>query len=381
MRHRMTNKLVVVKIGTGSLTKKDGSLDLAKMKQLVNQIADAVKKGHKIILVTSGAIASGIAELGVKPNPNDIVFKQACAAAGQSILMAHYRDLFKNHGLKVAQVLLTEGDLSERTSYLHTCNVLDRLLQMGVIPIINENDVTSTNEIIPVMKGYKVNFSDNDILSVLIANATEADLVVILTTVDGLFSKHPEKPGAKLIPVVEKITPELREAVEGKSRLGRGGMKTKIDAAEIAMRSGIPLVIANSQKPNVLLDVLEGKPVGTFFKPDEKGLPGIKRWIAYGAGVKGQIHVNEGAKKAILKGASLLAVGIEGVSGKFQIGDVVSLVGSDGKEFARGIVNYSSEEVNLIKGKNTSQIKKILGYIRQKEIVIRKRMHLLEKGE
>ena len=377
----MTNKLVVVKIGTGSLTKKDGSLDLAKMKHLVNQIADAVKKGHKIILVTSGAIASGIAELGVKPNPNDIVFKQACAAAGQSILMAHYRDLFKNHGLKVAQVLLTEGDLSERTSYLHTCNVLDRLLQMGVIPIINENDVTSTNEIIPVMKGYKVNFSDNDILSVLIANATEADLVVILTTVDGLFSKHPEKPGAKLIPVVEKITPELREAVEGKSRLGRGGMKTKIDAAEIAMRSGIPLVIANSQKPNVLLDVLEGKPVGTFFKPDEKGLPGIKRWIAYGAGVKGQIHVNEGAKKAILKGASLLAVGIEEVSGKFQIGDVVSLVGPDGKEFARGIVNYSSEEVNLIKGKNTSQIKKILGYIRQKEIVIRKRMHLLEKGE
>lgn len=377
----MTNKLVVVKIGTGSLTKKDGSLDLAKMKQLVNQVADAVKKGHKIILVTSGAIASGIAELGVKPNPNDIVFKQACAAAGQSILMAHYRDLFKNHGLKVAQVLLTEGDLSERTSYLHTCNVLDRLLQMGVIPIINENDVTSTNEIIPVMKGYKVNFSDNDILSVLIANATEADLVVILTTVDGLFSKHPEKPGAKLIPVVEKITPELREAVEGKSRLGRGGMKTKIDAAEIAMRSGIPLVIANSQKPNVLLDVLEGKPVGTFFKPDEKGLPGIKRWIAYGAGVKGQIHVNEGAKKAILKGASLLAVGIEEVSGKFQIGDVVSLVGSDGKEFARGIVNYSSEEVNLIKGTNTSQIKKILGYIRQKEIVIRKRMHLLEKGE
>jgi len=140
-------------------------------------------------------------------------------------------------------------------------------------------------------------------------------------------------------------------------------------------------VIANSQKPNVLLDVLEGKPVGTFFKPDEKGLPGIKRWIAYGAGVKGQIHVNEGAKKAILKGASLLAVGIEEVSGKFQIGDVVSLVGPDGKEFARGIVNYSSEEVNLIKGKNTSQIKKILGYIRQKEIVIRKRMHLLEKGE
>jgi len=372
----MMGKLIVVKVGTRSLTNDEGHLNLDEMRNLVDQIATAIKRGFKIILVTSGAIASGIAELGVKPNPNDIVFKQACAAAGQSILMAHYRELFRRYGLKVAQVLLTEQDLSNRISYLHTCNVLDRLLQLGVVPIINENDVTSVNEIIPVMKGYKVNFSDNDILSVLIANATEADLIVLLSAVEGLYSKNPSKPGAQLVPIVEKMTPELRDASEGKSRLGRGGMKTKIEAAEIAMRSGTPLVIANSRKPNVLLDILDGKRVGTYFKPCEKGLPGIKRWIAYGAGVKGQILVNEGAKKAVSSGASLLAVGIDGVSGQFQVGDVVSLAGPDGKEFARGIVNYTSEEVNLIKGMKTAQVRKTLGYIRQKEIVIRKRTHL-----
>jgi len=375
----MASKLIVVKIGTGSLVKNDGSLNLESMKRLVDQIAKVVKKGHKVILVTSGAIAAGIAELNVKPNPNDIVFKQACAATGQSILMSHYREFFKAYGLKVAQVLLTEKDLSDRISYLHTCNVFERLLQLGVIPIVNENDVTSVNEIIPVMKGQEVNFSDNDILSVLIANATEADLVVILTTVDGLHTKSPEKPDAELIPVVEKITPELKKAAEGKSKFGRGGMKTKIQAAEIAMRSGIPLIIANGGRESVLLDILDGKHVGTYFKPMRRGLPGIKRWIAYGAGAKGQIKVNEGAKKAILKGASLLAVGIESVSGRFSIGEVVSLVGPDGKEFARGIANYTSEEINLIKGMNTSQIRKTLGYIRQKEVINRKRMFLKEE--
>jgi len=375
----MTGKLVVIKIGTGSLTDGEGRLDTAELKRLTDDIAGIIRKGNKVILVTSGAIASGIAELGVRPNPKDIIFRQACAATGQSILMSHYREYFGVQGLKVAQVLLTENDLSNRISYIHTCNVLDRLLQIGVVPIINENDVTSVNEIIPVMKGHKVNFSDNSILSALIANAVEADLVVILTTVDGLFSSHPEKAGSKLIPVVEKITPEIRDATEGKSRLGRGGMKTTLEAAEIAMRSGIALVVANSRRPNVLLDVLEGKNVGTLFKPDSEGLPGIKRWIGYGAGVKGQITVNEGAKNAILGGASLLAIGIEVVSGQFQVGDVVSLVGPEGGEFGRGTVNYTSGEINQTKGMNTSEIKKTLGYIRQKEVVTRKRMHLNEE--
>ena len=374
----LMGKLVVVKVGTSSVTKSDGSLDFDAMRELTDQISEAVKKGYQIILVTSGAIASGIAELGIKPNPNDIVFKQACAAVGQAILMEHYRQMFRRHGLKVAQVLLTKEDLANRISYVHTCNVLDKLLSLGVVPIINENDVTSVDEIMPVMKGYKVNFSDNDILSVLIANAIQADLIVILSDIDGLYNANPTKNRkAQVIPLVEKITPELKKLAEGKSAFGRGGMKTKLEAAEIAMQSGIPLIVANSRRKNVLLDILEGKQIGTYFKPLGNRMPSIKSWIAYGAGSKGQIKVNKGAKQAILKGASLLAVGIESVSGQFKIGDVVSIVGPDDKEFARGIVNYSSEEINLIKGLKTSQIKKVLGYIRRKEIIIRKLMYII----
>ncbi|RJS84187.1 glutamate 5-kinase, partial [Candidatus Bathyarchaeota archaeon] len=334
--------------------------------------------GYRVILVTSGAIASGMAELGVRPNPNDIVFKQACAATGQSILMAHYREYFRKHGLKVAQVLLTKEDLSNRVSYIHTCNVLDRLLQLGVVPIVNENDVTAIDELIPVTKGYRVNFSDNDILSVLIANAVEADMVIILSNVDGLYTMNPEDPKARLIPVVEKVTDELKRMVEGKSKLGRGGMKTKLEAAEIATQSGIPLVIANSKRRNVVSDILSGKRVGTYFKPAGKRMPAIKRWIAYGTSIKGRITINEGAKKAILKGASLLAVGVSKVEGDFRVGDVVSLVDESGTDFGRGISNYTSEEINLIKGMKTSQIRKVLGYIRQKEIVSRKNMYLME---
>ncbi|MCD6465016.1 glutamate 5-kinase [Candidatus Bathyarchaeota archaeon] len=377
----MLGKLVVVKVGTSSLTKNDGSLDLDVMRELTRQVAEAVKMGYQMILVTSGAIASGIAELGVKLNPNDIVFKQACAAVGQGILMSHYRELFKQYGLKVAQVLLTKEDLANRISYIHTCNVLDRLLSLGVIPIINENDVTSVDEIMPVMKGYKVNFSDNDILSVLIANAVQADMVIILSDVDGLYDANPNrKKNAKIISVVEKITPEIRAVAEGKSAFGRGGMKTKLEAAEIAMQSGIPLIIANSKRKNVILDILKGKQVGTYFKPTGR-MPAIKRWIAYGAGAKGQIKVNEGAKQAILRGASLLAAGIESVSGQFKIGDVVSIIGPDEREFARGIVNYSSEEINLIKGLKTSQIKRVLGYIRRKEVIVRKLMYIFSEED
>jgi len=376
----MKHRVVVLKVGTGSLTKRDGSLDLQAMKEVVDQIAEAVRSGHKIILVTSGAVASGMAELGVKPNPNDIVFKQACAAAGQGILMSHYRELFNRHNIKVAQILLTKEDLSNRVSYVHTCNVLDRLLQLGVVPIINENDVTSIDELIPITKEYRLNFSDNDILSVLIANAVQADLVLILSHVGGLYTANPEDPKAKLIQTVEKITPELKGLAEGRSRLGRGGMKTKLQAAEIATQSGIPLIIASSRRKNIIVDALKGKPVGTYFKPSER-MPGAKRWIAHGASIKGEVYVNEGARKAVLNGASLLAVGITHVTGQFKIGDVVSLVDQDGKEFARGTANYTSEEINFIKGLKTSQIRKTLGYVRQKEIATHKRMHITEEEE
>ncbi|MDX1814173.1 MAG: glutamate 5-kinase [Candidatus Bathyarchaeia archaeon] len=343
----MSSKLIVVKVGTRSLTKNGGTLDTKLMQKLVNQIAEAIKQGNKIVFVTSGAVAAGIDELGIPPKPNDIVFQQVSAATGQSIIMSTYRELFKKHGLKVAQILLTAEDLSNRAAYLHVCDVLEMTLQLGIVPIINENDVTSTEELIPITKGYKVNFSDNDILSVLVANALEANLIIILSNVDGLYTMNPKKRDAKLIKTVEAITPELKCEVEGKSRLGRGGMKTKLKAAEIATSSGVPLVIANSKQENVIFDILAGKQVGTLFKP-QKRLPQIKRWIAYGASVKGQIVVNEGAKKAILKGASLLPVGVVKLTGTFNEGDVISLVDKDGAEFAKGNPNYNSGEINII---------------------------------
>jgi glutamate 5-kinase len=371
-------KLAVVKIGTSSLTHQDGKLDLSEVKRLVDQVAEATRKGFRILLVSSGAVASGMAELDVKFNPSDIVFKQVCAAVGQSILMAYYRELFKEHGLKVAQILLTKEDLSNRAAYLHTYNVLDRLLQLDVVPIINENDVTSIDELRLNTKGYEANFSDNDILSVLIANAIRADLVVLLSNVDGLYDRNPKEPEARLIPAVEKITPELKKAVSGKSPLGRGGMKTKIQAAEIATRSGIPVVIGNSFSQRILLDLLEDKPVGTRFMVVDK-MPGLKAWIAYGASSKGQIAVNEGAEDAIVNGSSLLPIGIEDVSGSFDTGDVVSLVDKNGKKFGRGITNYSSDEIKAIKGIQTTQVMKILGCMKQKEVVSRKHFHLFEE--
>jgi glutamate 5-kinase len=374
----MSSKLIVVKAGTASLTTSDGSLDKEVMRRLVDQIAEAINQGNKIVFVTSGAIAAGIAELNIPPKPNDIVFQQVSAATGQSIMMSTYRELFRKHGLKVAQILLTAEDLSNRAAYLHISDVLEMTLDLGIVPIINENDATSTEELVPVTKGYEVNFSDNDILSVLVANAVEADLVVILFNVDGLYTSNPKKRGAKLIKIVEKVTCEDLECeIEEKSRQGRGGMKTKLKAAEIATSSGVPLVIANCKRENVLLDILAGKQVGTLFKPQER-LPSIKRWIAYGASVKGQVFVNEGAKKAILEGASLLPVGVEKITGTFCEGDVVSIVDQDKVEFAKGNPNYNSGEINVIKGLKTNQIEKALGYIRRKEVIARKNICLVK---
>ncbi|MCJ7634737.1 glutamate 5-kinase, partial [Candidatus Bathyarchaeota archaeon] len=352
--------------------------DLKEMEKLVSQITEAVKKKFRIVLVTSGAVSSGIAELGVRFNPNDIIFKQTCAAVGQSILMSHYRELFKKRGLKVAQLLLTKEDLSNRASYVHMCNVLDRLLQLDVVPIVNENDATSIDELKPISKGYEVNFSDNDILSVLIANAIQADLVVLLSNVDGLYTCNPKSPEAKLISVVDCVTPELKLSAEGKSPLGRGGMKTKLQAAEIATHGGIPVIIANSFREGVLLDILSGKAVGTLFKPVDK-LSGKKKWVAYGASMKGQIVVNEGAKKAIINGASLLPIGISEILGQFDVGDVVGLVDTKKQKFGRGMVNYSSEEITVIKGMDTAQVSTVLGYTGQKEVITRKYIHLVEE--
>jgi glutamate 5-kinase len=291
--------------------------------------------------------------------------------------MAKYRELFKQHDLKVAQILLTAEDLSNRASYVHTCNVLIMLLKTGVVPIINENDVVSVAEL-RKKEGYKVNFSDNDILSVLVANAITADLVIILSDVDGLYTADPSQPGAQLIKTVEAITPELKSSLNGKSKLGRGGIQSKIKAAEIATSCGIPVVIANSRRENVILDILAGKDVGTYFKA-QTPMPAVKRWIAFGAAVKGQIYVNEGAKKAILEGSSLLAVGITRVIGNFTVGDVVSIIDENEVEFAKGNPDFSSSELNLIKGLQIAEVHQKLGNDKPKEVIAHRNIHRIEE--
>jgi len=375
----MPSRLIVVKIGTSGITTEDGKLDEAEMRRLTSQISAAFKQGDKIVLVTSGAVAAGMEELSIPPKPNDIVFKQASAAAGQSVLMAKYREFFREHGLKVAQILLTADDLSNRTAYLHTVNVLGLLVKLGVVPIVNENDVTSIDEIKPI-NGLKKNFSDNDILSVLLANAICADLVVILSDVDGLYTTNPSKPGAVVIRTVDSITPELKNTLRGKSKLGRGGIQSKIKAAEIATTCGIPVIVANGRRENVLLDILTGKEVGTYFKPHDR-MPAVKRWIAYGASVKGQIVINDGAKEAILGGSSLLPVGVTEVRGHFNVGDVVSLVDQNNSEFARGDSNYNSGELSLIKGMKITGVGKKLGIARPKDVIEHRNIHLTEEKE
>lgn len=372
----MPQRLIVVKVGTNGIT-KDGKLDHEEMEKLTSQIATATKKGDKIILISSGAVAAGIAELGIPPKPKDIVFQQAAAASGQNVLMAKYRELFKKFDLKVAQILLTAEDLSNRTSYVHTCNVLSLLLKIGVIPIINENDVTSIDELMRT-EGYKVNFSDNDILSVLVAGAICADMVIILSDVDGVYTADPSESGAKLIKNVESITTEFKSSLNGKSKIGRGGIQSKIKAAEIATSCGIQVIVANSRKHNVILDILAGKDVGTNFKP-QKRMPAMKRWIAYCASAKGTIEVNDGAKKAIMEGSSLLPVGVTKVTGTFDEGDVVSLEDEKHVKFARGNPNYNSTQLNLIKGLQITQVHKKLGSDKPKEVIEHRNIHLIEE--
>jgi len=347
------------------------------MQKLTSQIAAATKQGDKIVLVTSGAVAAGIDELGIPPKPKDVAFQQAAAATGQSVLMAKYRDFFKKYGLKVAQILLTAEDLSSRASYVHTCDVLGLLLKVGVVPIINENDVTSVDELMRT-EGYKVNFSDNDILSVLVAGALCADLVIILSDVEGLYTADPTQPGAELIRTVDAITADLKSSLNGKSKLGRGGIQSKIKAAEIATSCGIPVVLANSRRENVLLDILSGKEVGTYFKP-QSHMPAVKRWIAYGAAVKGTVQVNEGAKKAILEGSSLLPVGVTKVVGIFDEGDVVTLEDEKQVQFARGNPSYNSSQLNLIKGLQVTEVQRKLGPDKPKEVIEHRNIYLIEE--
>jgi glutamate 5-kinase len=328
---------LVVKVGTGVLTDARKQPDLGQMEQLVGQIAELRRLGREVLLVTSGAVGAGMGALGFHKRPTELDELQACAAVGQSRLMATYEKLFGAFDLAVAQVLLTHDDLEHHERHLNARNTLVTLLRRGIVPIINENDAVSVTEL---------KFGDNDKLSALVASLLPADLLVILTTVDGVIENF-GKPAARTIPVVERIDAALERMAGGTdSPTAVGGMSSKIQAARIAVRSGIPLVIASGRKKRGLLRAAAGEDEGTLFLPHPTRLQGRKRWIAFFHHPKGTLVVDAGARKALREaGKSLLPPGVARVEGRFERGEVVRICDLDGTEFARGLAGFSSEEI------------------------------------
>jgi glutamate 5-kinase len=340
MRHELLKNAtrMVLKLGTGVLTDSRKQPDLAQMEQLVAQIAGQHKNGKEIVLVTSGAVGAGMGVLGFDKRPGEIAELQACAAVGQSRLMAIYEKLFSAFSLPVAQVLLTHDDLEHHERHLNARNALVTLLGRGVVPIINENDVVSITEL---------KFGDNDRLSALVASLLPADLLVILTTVDGVIENF-GKANPRTISTIDQIDDRVEKTAGGTdSATAVGGMKSKIEAARIVVRSGIPLVIASGRKKNVLTRILAGEDEGTLFVPQPGRLQGRKRWIAFFHHPKGALFVDQGAKMALREGGkSLLPPGIARCEGDFDEGEVIRICDLDGTEFARGIAARKSTGAN-----------------------------------
>lgn len=361
-------KRIVIKVGTAVLTGGGEELDPDYMASLAEQIVSVIRgaphrigygeqcKERVVTLVSSGAIRAGKSQLGLI-DLHAISEKQAAAAVGQVQLMSIYRELFWRYGIHVAQVLLTRDDVAVRTRFLNARNTFQKLFEWGVLPIVNENDTVATEEI---------KFGDNDQLAALVGLVVDADLIIMLSDVDGFYM-----PSGRL-DVVTEITDEMMEAAEGsKSGLGTGGMYSKLQAAQVAMDCGIPLVIAHGRHENVLERVISGEAIGTFFVPRRR-LPARKRWLAYAPRTRGKIVVNEGAMMQILHhGKSLLPAGVISVEGNFNAGDVVALMDESGRVFAKGMVAYSADELRKVAGLHTSQIESVLGYKPVDEVVHR----------
>ena len=358
-RLRVARRLVI-KLGTNTVTGPEGDLSAEQVEPLVRSIARLKQSGRQVVLVSSGAVGLGRGWLGLhRSRLDDMVTKQACAAVGQSLLMDAYKRFFSSWDVKVAQVLLTEEDFTVWRRYSNLRHTIEKLLQFGVIPVINENDTVSTAELVDIEAGPRAApFSDNDRLAALVMSGLEADALVLLTNVDGVLrnecspvSAHAEDSLADVIPLIEEITPELRALASGPSPSGRGGMSTKLDAAEIAMSCGGIAVIANGRVPRILERIFAGDRVGTAFLPSKR-MRGKRRWIAFAAEVQGRIVVDAGAHRALAQGkASLLASGVVRLEGHFAQKDVVSIADREGREFARGIADCSSQEATVLLGK------------------------------
>ena len=347
-------KRIVVKVGTSSLTYDNGKVNFRYMDHLARQLSDLKNRGLEVILVTSGAIGVGLPVLGFKEKPTFLPYKQACAAVGQGVLMNMYEHLFHEYGQIVAQLLFTKGDAVNSKRYLHMRGTLQALLELGAIPIVNENDAVSADEI---------KIGDNDTLSAIVASVAEADLLIILSDIQGLYDKDPKNhPDATLIHEVPEFTRELFAIAGGAGTArGTGGMYTKIQAAEICVHSGIDMIIAKSDEEDVLERIMDGEEIGTLFRGENVHPQLKKRDIIIGTAVKGKIFVDEGCKKALLeKGSSLLPVGIVDTEGNFFEGDTVAVYFHN-QGLARGISHYSASDVNLMKGLRTEKLAEALG--------------------
>lgn len=373
------SKRIVIKFGTNILTNDEGDISLPRVYSFIEDVSKLKKSGKEIILVSSGAVGLGKKKLGLD-NTDAVALKQACAAIGQSKLMSIYESAFDQYGLNVAQILLTEDDFSQRKKYLSLRTTLNKLLELEVIPIINQNDTVSTIELDELYCDMQVCFSDNDKLSALVASELDAELLVILSDIDGLFDSNPKThKDAKIIPIVENLTPEIMGYGEAASAGGRGGMKTKLEAARLVTRSGGTVIIANGRTPSVINEVFSAKEIGTLFLPSDEMLSGKKRWIGYATNVLGKLIVNSGAKKAILeKETSLLPIGVIDVVNEFKNGEVVSIIDENGREIARGIVNYDSVDCKKIIGAHSDDIAKILGHKNYDAIITRDNITILE---
>lgn len=357
----------VAKFGTNLLTAGSDRLDLDVMSTLVGQVAKLHKQGLEVIVVTSGSITVGRQKLSISGEMKDIPCRQAMAAVGQHALMQSYEQLFAWHGIKVAQALLTRTDLSDRLGYLNARRTLLTLLELGVVPIVNENDVVAIEEL------AGASFGDNDNLSGLVANLVDADLLVLLSDVPGLYTADPDKEkGAQLISRVDRIDKAVEKLAGGTRGRGMGGMATKVQAAKMATASGVTAVIAGGQEKDILLRLVQGESVGTLFPPTASKMEARKRWILSGLATRGKLVVDAGAANALKKmNRSLLPAGISEIGGKFERGDAVNIYDEDGERIACGVTNYSSQELAVIKGSRSDRIKELLGYGYGDEVVHR----------
>lgn len=386
MRRRRASALdprrVVIKLGTRVVMRDQGHLAMDRLFWVVSHAAKLAQDGRDVLLVSSGAVGLGRNQLGLE-GPLDLASSQACAAVGQNLLMDAYRDLFAHHGLKTAQILVSADDFSSRTTYLHLEKTLERLLELGVVPVINENDTISVAELEEWAAGRS--FGDNDKLSALVASKLGANPLVILTDVDGIYTEDPgADPEAERIPVIESHRASRTIRTGGRSYPGRGGMATKLEAARMAAVGGVSTIIASGFEPDTLERIFDSEAAapGTWVVPEPARMPERKQWIGLASGHRGVLTVNEGARRALEERyASLLAVGVTDVQGRFKVGDVVSLRNGTGEELGRGIVNFSAEDVRRIMGRPSKEIPILLGHHPDPDDVVIQRHNLVMYGE